>query len=126
MVSDHKAFAKEVDARAANLFKAAPDAMRAFRGLMESAGKDGALDSKTKELMALAVGIAVHCEGCINYHTREAIRKGASREEVAETAAVAIEMGGGPAAMRKSLILNKLRRFLRHAYCGLSSIFFTF
>ena len=99
MVSDHKAFAKEVDGRAANLFKAAPDTMRAFRGLMESAGKDGALDSKTKELMALAVGIAVHCEGCINYHTREAISKGATRDEVAETAAVAIEMGGGPAAV---------------------------
>ena len=99
MVSDHKAFAKEVDGRAANLFKAVPDSLRAFRGLMESAGKDGELDSKTKELMALAVGIAVHCEGCINYHTREAIRKGATRGEVAETAAVAIEMGGGPAAV---------------------------
>ena len=99
MVSDHKSFAKEVDGRAANLFKAVPDTMRAFRGLMESAGKDGELDSKTKELMALAVGIAVHCEGCINYHTREAIRKGATRGEVAETAAVAIEMGGGPSAV---------------------------
>lgn len=99
MVSDHKEFAKEVDARAAKLFKAAPDTMRAFRGLMETAGKDGALDAKTKELMALAVGIAVHCEGCINFHTRAAIKKGATREEVAETAAVAIEMGGGPAAV---------------------------
>jgi AhpD family alkylhydroperoxidase len=99
MVSDHKEFAKEVDARAAKLFKAAQDTMRAFRGLMETAGKDGALDAKTKELMALAVGIAVHCEGCINFHTRAAIKKGATREEVAETAAVAIEMGGGPAAV---------------------------
>ena len=50
--------------------------MRAFRGLMETAGKDGALDSKTEELMALTVGIAVHCEGCINFHTRAAIKKG--------------------------------------------------
>ena len=99
MVSDHKAFAKEVDGRAANLFKAAPETMRAYRGLMETVGKDGALDSKTKELMALAVGIAVHCEGCINYHVRESIRKGATREEIAETAAVAIEMGGGPATV---------------------------
>ena len=99
MISDHKEFAKEVDARAANLFKATPDTMRAFRGLMESAGKDGALDAKTKELMALAIGIVVHCEGCINYHTREALKKGAKREEIAETASVAIEMGGGPAAV---------------------------
>ena len=99
MVSDHKAFAKEIDGRAASLFKALPGPMRAFNGLMESAGDNGALDTKTKELMALAIGIAVHCEGCINYHIREGIRKGATREEIAETAAVAIEMGGGPAAV---------------------------
>lgn len=99
MAADHKAFAKELDGRAANLFKAAPDSMRAFRGLMESAGKDGALDGRTKELMALAIAIAVHCEGCINYHVREAIRKGATREQVAETAMVALEMGGGPASV---------------------------
>lgn len=99
MVSDHKEFANEVDARAAKLFKAAPEVMRAFRGLMETAGEEGTLDAKTKELMALAVGIAVHCEGCINFHIRAAIKKGATREEVAETAAVAIEMGGGPAAV---------------------------
>ncbi len=99
MVSDHKAFAKEIDARAGTLFKAAPESMRAFHGLMQAAGKAGAIDSKTKELMALAIAIAVHCEGCINFHIREAIRKGASREEVSETAAVAIEMGGGPAAV---------------------------
>ena len=99
MATDHKSYAKEVDGRAAALFKAAPDTMRAYRGLMEAVGKDGALDAKTKELMALAISIATRCEGCINYHTREAIRKGASREQVVETAAVAIEMGGGPASV---------------------------
>ena len=53
MSKDYKAYAGEVDARAANLFKAAPETMRAYRGLMEAASKDGALDAKTKELMAL-------------------------------------------------------------------------
>ena len=106
MATDHKAYAKEVDGRAAALFKAAPDTMRAFRGLMEAAGEDGALDSKTKELMALAISIATRCEGCINYHTREAIRKGATREEVIETAGVAIEMGGGPASVYGALALE--------------------
>ncbi len=73
--------------------------MRAYRGLMETVGKDGALDPKTKETHGFGGRIAVHCEGCINYHVRESIRKGATREEIAETAAVAIEMGGGPAAV---------------------------
>jgi len=99
MSKDYKALAGEVDARAANLFKAAPGQMRAFRGLMEAATADGALDAKTKELMALSIAIATHCEGCIVYHTRAAHKLGATREEVAETVGVSIEMGGGPAAV---------------------------
>lgn len=106
MSRDWKAFAAEVDGRAGNLFKAAPDQMRAFRGLMEAAGKDGALDGKTKELMALAVAIATHCEGCIAFHTRAAIKHGASREEAAETIGIAIEMGGGPAAVYGGMALE--------------------
>lgn len=99
MSKDYKALAGEVDARAANLFKAAPGQMRAFRGLMEAATAAGALDAKTKELMALSIAIATHCEGCIVYHTRAAHKLGATREEIAETVGVAIEMGGGPAAV---------------------------
>jgi len=99
MPKDFVELAKEVDARAVNLFKAAPGPMRAYRSLMEEATKDGALDSRTKELMALAIAIAAPCEGCIVYHVRAAKKKGATREQVAETIAVAIEMGGGPATV---------------------------
>ena len=99
MSTDHLSRLKGVDERAVELFKAAPGPMRAYRGLMQEAAKDGALDAKTKELMALLVGIAVHCQGCIVYHTRAAIKHGATREEVAETIGVAVEMGGGPSAI---------------------------
>lgn len=99
MSKDYKAYAGEVDARGANLFKAVPETMRAYRGLMEAASKDGALDTKTKELMALAIGIALRCDGCIVFHTRAAHRHGASREEVAESIGVAVELGGGPSAV---------------------------
>ena len=99
MSKDYKALAGAVDARAGNLFRAAPDQMRALRGLMQAASKDGALDARTKELMAIAIAIATHCEGCIVFHVRAAIRHGATREELAETVGVAIEMGGGPAAV---------------------------
>ena len=99
MSKDYKAFAHEVDARAANLFKAAPETMRAYRGLMEAVSTDGALDAKTKELMALAIGIALRCDGCIVYHARAAQRHGANREEVADSISVAVELGGGPSAV---------------------------
>ena len=59
----------------------------------------GGAPATTKELMALGIAVAQRCEGCLVFHARAAQQKGASREEVAETIAVAIEMGGGPAAV---------------------------
>ena len=74
----------------------APDVAAAFSGLAQAATKPGALDPKTKELIALAIGIAGRCDGCVGFHTQAAIRHGASRAEVLETIGVAIYMGGGP------------------------------
>ena len=76
--------------------KTSPDTGAAFSALAASAIKDGALDPKTKELIALAIGIAGRCDGCIGFHTRAAIGHGATREEVRETIDVAVYMGGGP------------------------------
>lgn len=61
--------------------------------------KDGAIALRTKELMALAIAIAIRCEGCILHHVSAALKHGASRQEVVETITVAIEMGGGPSTV---------------------------
>ena len=53
-------------------------------------------DSKTKELIALAIGIAARCDGCLAFHAKAAAKYGATREEILETIAVAVYMGGGP------------------------------
>ena len=76
-----------------------PDTMKAFGALSTAATASKAIDTKTKELMALAIGIAVHCDGCVAYHTKMVHQHGATREEVAETVALAVYMGGGPAAV---------------------------
>jgi AhpD family alkylhydroperoxidase len=89
----------QVRKEALDLYKALPEVMRSFQGLMNAVGKTGALSSKTKELMALAIAISSKCEGCLVFHVKNAIAHGASREEVAETIAVAIEMGGGPSTV---------------------------
>jgi AhpD family alkylhydroperoxidase len=81
------------------LRQGAPDTMKAFGALSTAATASKAIDTKTKELMALAIGIAVHCDGCVAYHTKMAHQHGASREEIAETVALAVYMGGGPAAV---------------------------
>lgn len=74
-----------------------PDIMGAFRNLAAAASKDGALDCKTKELMALAIGITTRCDGCIAFHMKNVLKAGATKAEITETIGVAIEMGGGPA-----------------------------
>lgn len=81
------------------LYKAAPEVMQAFQGVMKATSKDGALSTKTKELMALAIAINVKCDGCIAFHVQNAVKHGATREELAETISVSVEMGGGPATV---------------------------
>jgi AhpD family alkylhydroperoxidase len=95
----YEQIANELRKEALDLYKATPEVMRSFQGLMSAVGKDGALSVKTKELMALAIAISSKCEGCIVFHVQNAIRHGAGREEVAETIAISIEMGGGPSTV---------------------------
>lgn len=89
----------------------APDTMKAFGGLAAAATKDGALDKKTKELMAISISICIRCEGCIAYHTHNAIKAGATREEMLETISVAVEMGGGPSTVYGSKALEAFDEF---------------
>lgn len=96
---NYELVSSEVRNEAVALYKAVPDVMRSFQGLMSAVGKEGVLSVKTKELMALAIAISSKCEGCLVFHVQNAIKHGASREEVAETIAVSIEMGGGPSTV---------------------------
>ncbi len=76
-----------------------PDVMKAFNDLARAATKDGVLDKKTKELIALALGVAVRCDACIGFHTQALVKLGATKAEVEETLGMAVYMGGGPSLM---------------------------
>jgi AhpD family alkylhydroperoxidase len=80
-----------------DLRRAQPEAWTAFNALHRAAMADGAVPRRIKELIALAVAVSEHCDGCIAYHAKAAARHGASREEVGEVLSVALLMGGGPA-----------------------------
>jgi len=77
----------------------APEVMKGLGMMAMSAKKAGALDEKTKELIALGIGIANHCDGCIGFHTKTLVKLGTTREEFIEMLSVAIYMGGGPSVM---------------------------
>ena len=100
---------KKVDQRVGALAKASPKVMGAYGQLVQSAMTDGALDTKTKELMALAISVAIRCEDCIAYHTRAAIKLGAAEDEVVESLGVAVELGGGPSVVYSARALAAFR-----------------
>jgi AhpD family alkylhydroperoxidase len=88
-----------------------PGPMRGFGQLHGESMKAGALSGKHKELIALALGVAARCDGCIAFHTHEALAQGATRGEVEEALAVAISMGGGPALMYAAHAVEALEQF---------------
>lgn len=75
------------------------ETMQGFSAMAMAATKDGALDKKTKELIALAIGISTRCDGCIGFHTKALIDLGVTKQEFEETLAMAVYMGGGPSLM---------------------------
>jgi AhpD family alkylhydroperoxidase len=78
------------------LRRAIPQVYEGYRQMHTAAYAAGALDVRTKELIALAIAVSKECDGCIASHARGAARSGASEEEVAEALGVAIAMNGGP------------------------------
>lgn len=93
---DYKAFLQETNENNGRVMHAAPKAAQAFFGLYRTACEANALDAKVKALIALGISIAAKCEGCIAMHVAAAIEAGATMEEIADTVAVAMAMGGGP------------------------------
>ena len=102
---------KELSAQLRDLRGGAPDVMKAFTGIAQAATAAKALDTKTKELIALGIGVAVRCDDCIAFHVKAAVEHGASREEVLETLGMAIYMGAGPTVMYASHALEAFSQF---------------
>jgi AhpD family alkylhydroperoxidase len=89
----------------------APEAMKGFSALAKGATAAGALDGKTKELVALALGIAARCDGCLAFHAKAVVDLGGSRDEVMEIIAMSVYMGGGPSLMYGALALEAFDQY---------------
>ncbi len=108
---DHVARHAELLDGLRRLYRAVPGPMTGFNTLHTRSVEDGALPRVIKELMALAIGITTHCEGCIAFHVHDALAAGATRAQVEETIGVAIMMGGGPALVYGADALTALDQF---------------
>jgi len=98
-MKDYIEATKNITAGMMELSRDIPEVLQGFGAMSKAAKTDGALDMKTKELIALALGVSARCDGCIGFHMEEVIKLGVTKEEICETLGVAIIMGGGPTLM---------------------------
>lgn len=102
---------QEVSKNLATLRSDIPDVMEGFADLARAATRKGALDKKTKELIALALGVAARCDTCIGFHARTLVQLGATKAEVEETLGMAVYMGGGPSLMYSANAIAAFEEF---------------
>ena len=86
----------------------APGPAEAFRAFSKSVFAEGAIPTKTKQLIAVAVAHVTQCPYCIRGHTRAALRHGATAEEIMEAIWVAAEMRAGGAYAHSALALDTI------------------
>lgn len=94
-----------------SLRDAIPGVWEGFSQLHKAAVADGVLPAKMKELIALSISVVKECDGCIAYHAKAAVRRGATSEEVAEALGVALLMDGGTASVYGPRAWNAYREF---------------
>jgi len=99
MPKDYKRITADVSASIAKLRTDMPETTRGFSTLAMAATKDGALDKKTKELIAMALSVAARCDPCLGFHAEALVKLGCTRAEFEDMLGMCIYMGGGPALM---------------------------
>ncbi len=102
---------QHLEERLAQLGHELPGPMTGFARLHRKTMEDGALPAKVKEMMALAISIVVGCDGCIAYHVHDALKAGATRQELLETVGVGLLMGGGPGSIYSAHALDAIDQF---------------
>jgi AhpD family alkylhydroperoxidase len=106
MMLDWNAYRAQLAERIADLGRLSPETIRGYRGLSQAGAKADVLGAKTRELIAIAVGVTRQCDGCIVTHVEAALKHGATREEIAEALGVAIAVNAGAALVFSSRAMD--------------------
>ncbi len=99
MTEGYKETARQIGSKLKDFGKEIPETMQGFNQMSKATHTDGALSAKTKELIAMAIGISARCQGCLAFHAQACVKLGVTRAEFEEMLQVAIYMGGGPSLM---------------------------
>ncbi|MCJ0764650.1 carboxymuconolactone decarboxylase family protein [Variovorax terrae] len=104
-------YRKQLLGRIGEIGRLSPDTLKGYQALSGAGEKTGHLDAKTRELIALAVSVTTRCDGCITVHTAQAVKLGATREEIAEALGVAVALNAGAAMVYSARVMDAV-----HAY----------
>jgi AhpD family alkylhydroperoxidase len=110
-IPDYKELTKAVATKMNGLRQTQPDLMTAFSQLATAGTQAGALDKKTRELVALGISVACRCDDCIGFHVQTLVKLGTSRAELEEVLATAVYMGGGPSMMYATHAIKAFEEF---------------
>ncbi|TFF99304.1 MAG: carboxymuconolactone decarboxylase family protein [Promethearchaeota archaeon] len=98
----------EVNETLKNLGRSNPNAMKGFQKFMNSVKSEGALSTKMKNIIGVALAVSRQCEYCVPFYVSQALESGASKEEIIEATLVAGLLGGGPAIMYAKRVFDAL------------------
>lgn len=104
-------YRKQLLGRIGNIGKLSPDTVAGYQTLTNANSKHSRLSEKTRQLISLAVAVTTRCDGCITVHTAEALKHGATHEEIAEALGVAVAMNAGAALVYSARVMDAV-----HAY----------
>ena len=108
MATDVEAWFQDFKKGAGKVKEQAPNAVNGFAAMFSKIMQDGAVSLKTKELIAVSIGVALKCEPCIRLHVQKCLDIGCTKEEILEAASVAVMMGGGPAYTHIPVVIDTL------------------
>jgi len=115
MTADWKQHLNDLTPAIRELRSGTPEVMKGFSAMAQAALKANALDTRTKELIALAIGVAIRCDDCIGFHVKAALEQGATKDEVMETLGLAVYMGAGPSVMYAAHAVGAFEQFAKPA-----------
>jgi len=99
-------YRNELMGRIGDLGALSPDTVAGYQTLSGAGKKTGHLDEKTRQLIAIAVAVTTRCDGCITVHAGEALKHGATREEIAEALGVAVALNAGAALVYSARVMD--------------------
>jgi len=111
-------YRKELFGRIGEIGKLSPDTVRAYQTMSSAGQKSDLLGAKTRELISLAVAVSLRCDGCITVHTAEALKQGATRDEIAEALGVAVAMNAGAAMVYSARTMDAVAAYSSEAADG--------